>query len=125
MAITANNVVTKKVTAMRTTSDYVIIKLDIISNRNTSGLYVSSNTKQHVTSNTGTVACVGPGRWSKKGVRIPVDASVGDRVRFDMSGNAFARYFVINGQGFKVFKEFFIMNYIDCDMTLEERIAGN
>jgi co-chaperonin GroES (HSP10) len=123
MAITVNNAVTKKVTALRTTGDYVIIKLDIISNQGAGGLIMSSNTKQHLTASSGTVACVGPGRWSKKGVRIPVDASVGDRVRFDTT--KFSRYFQINEQGYKIMTEDYINNYIDCHKTLAERIAGN
>ena len=123
MAISANNVVTKKVTALRTTGDYVIIKLDIISTKGASGLIVSSNIKQHLTASTGTVACVGPGKWSKKGVRLPVEASVGDRVRFDST--KFSRYFQINEQGYKIMTEEYINNYIDCHKTLEERMAGN
>jgi len=68
--------------SVRPQNDYVLVESPPDASDQTSGGIIKPEGAIEDINIWGTVLAVGPGRLTKKGVRIPIDAKVGDRVLF-------------------------------------------
>lgn len=65
----------------RPLNDRILIEVDVDESETKSGIIMPEGSIEDI-HKMGTVVSVGPGRVTRKGVRIPVDVSPGDRVWF-------------------------------------------
>ena len=96
----------------KTTDDRVIIKREPTETKTSSGLIIS--TISEVKNYYGYVLGVGPGKITRKKVRIEPTVKIGDKVLFDPAG---AISITVDGQDLLIIKEDDIVSVVDANVS--------